>query len=201
MWFEVPLPFFLRDHVYGLGWERVAVGAMLAVSNLTTTLTSPWLVGWCKELVPQYMFSIHVLYCKDGHVHHQHSSCHSCFDCLKDGSPTMCMHMCDVASEPTTLSASLGARRLAARLLCWNASAVTLQISNHATPSWCCCAGFHHPVWPGSELDTPVGAATLEAEPSQQVSTVQRSSWAHSSTGFYSAHDSCQNVAASSGSR
>jgi hypothetical protein len=33
MWFEVPLPFFLRDHVYGLGWERVAVGAMLAVST------------------------------------------------------------------------------------------------------------------------------------------------------------------------
>lgn len=31
MWFEVPLPFFLRDHVYGLGWERVAVGATLAV--------------------------------------------------------------------------------------------------------------------------------------------------------------------------
>lgn len=31
MWFEVPLPFFLRDAVYGLGWERVAVGAMLAV--------------------------------------------------------------------------------------------------------------------------------------------------------------------------
>lgn len=33
MWFEVPLPFFLRDHVYGLGWERVAVGAMLAVRH------------------------------------------------------------------------------------------------------------------------------------------------------------------------
>jgi hypothetical protein len=32
MWFEVPLPFFLRDAVYGMGWERVAVGAMLAVS-------------------------------------------------------------------------------------------------------------------------------------------------------------------------
>eukprot|EP00879_Flechtneria_rotunda_P003158 GHRR01003380.1.p1 GENE.GHRR01003380.1~~GHRR01003380.1.p1 ORF type:complete len:394 (+),score=103.63 GHRR01003380.1:590-1771(+) len=30
MWFEVPLPFFLRDGVYGLGWERLAVGAMLA---------------------------------------------------------------------------------------------------------------------------------------------------------------------------
>lgn len=35
MWFEVPLPFFLRDHVYGLGWERVAVGAMLAVRTMT----------------------------------------------------------------------------------------------------------------------------------------------------------------------
>eukprot|EP00878_Enallax_costatus_P015890 GHUV01016656.1.p1 GENE.GHUV01016656.1~~GHUV01016656.1.p1 ORF type:complete len:571 (+),score=121.87 GHUV01016656.1:190-1902(+) len=30
MWFEVPLPFFLRDHIYGLGWQRVAVGALLA---------------------------------------------------------------------------------------------------------------------------------------------------------------------------
>lgn len=32
MWFEVPLPFFLRDVTYGLGWERVVVGAFLAVS-------------------------------------------------------------------------------------------------------------------------------------------------------------------------
>jgi hypothetical protein len=31
MWFEVPLPFFLRDAAWGLGWERVAVGATLAV--------------------------------------------------------------------------------------------------------------------------------------------------------------------------
>lgn len=31
MWFEVPLPFFLRDAAYGMGWERVAVGAVLAV--------------------------------------------------------------------------------------------------------------------------------------------------------------------------
>ncbi|WIA38671.1 hypothetical protein OEZ86_001977 [Tetradesmus obliquus] len=30
MWFEVPLPFFLRDAVHGFGWERVAVGAVLA---------------------------------------------------------------------------------------------------------------------------------------------------------------------------
>lgn len=37
MWFEVPLPFFLRDHVYGLGWERVAVGAMLAVRRVLNT--------------------------------------------------------------------------------------------------------------------------------------------------------------------
>jgi hypothetical protein len=42
MWFEVPLPFFLRDHVYGLGWERVAVGAMLAVST-SSTLPNPLL--------------------------------------------------------------------------------------------------------------------------------------------------------------
>jgi hypothetical protein len=32
-WFEVPLPFFLRDATHGLGWERVAVGAVLAVSS------------------------------------------------------------------------------------------------------------------------------------------------------------------------
>jgi hypothetical protein len=31
MWFEVPLPFFLRDAAHGFGWERVAVGAVLAV--------------------------------------------------------------------------------------------------------------------------------------------------------------------------
>ncbi|KIZ03603.1 major facilitator transporter [Monoraphidium neglectum] len=30
MWFEVPLPFFLRDARYGFGWERVVVGAVLA---------------------------------------------------------------------------------------------------------------------------------------------------------------------------
>jgi hypothetical protein len=38
MWFEVPLPFFLRDAVHGLGWERVAVGAVLAVSCVTCLL-------------------------------------------------------------------------------------------------------------------------------------------------------------------
>jgi hypothetical protein len=32
-WFEVPLPFFLRDATHGMGWERVAVGAVLAVSS------------------------------------------------------------------------------------------------------------------------------------------------------------------------
>jgi hypothetical protein len=42
MWFEVPLPFFLRDHVYGLGWERVAVGAMLAVSMAVYTSAMLW---------------------------------------------------------------------------------------------------------------------------------------------------------------
>lgn len=30
LWFEVPLPFFLRDSVYGLGLERQVVGAFLA---------------------------------------------------------------------------------------------------------------------------------------------------------------------------
>jgi pimeloyl-ACP methyl ester carboxylesterase len=30
MWFEVTLPFFLRDPASGIGWSRVAVGAFLA---------------------------------------------------------------------------------------------------------------------------------------------------------------------------
>jgi hypothetical protein len=39
MWFEVLLPFFLRDAVHGLGWERVAVGAVLAVSCVACFFT------------------------------------------------------------------------------------------------------------------------------------------------------------------
>ncbi|KAJ9530544.1 hypothetical protein QJQ45_012521 [Haematococcus lacustris] len=31
MWFEVPLPFFLRDAVYGLGWTRPLTGLFLAL--------------------------------------------------------------------------------------------------------------------------------------------------------------------------
>ena len=31
MWFEVPLPFFLRDAVQGLGWSRTITGLFLAV--------------------------------------------------------------------------------------------------------------------------------------------------------------------------
>lgn len=30
LWFEVPLPFFFRDRLVGLGWPRQAVGAFLA---------------------------------------------------------------------------------------------------------------------------------------------------------------------------
>ena len=30
LWFEIPLPFFLRDSIGGMGWSRSAVGAMLA---------------------------------------------------------------------------------------------------------------------------------------------------------------------------
>ena len=30
LWFEIPLPFFLRDATEGMGWSRSAVGAMLA---------------------------------------------------------------------------------------------------------------------------------------------------------------------------
>jgi hypothetical protein len=32
LWFEVPLPFFLRDAASGIGWDRALVGAFLAVS-------------------------------------------------------------------------------------------------------------------------------------------------------------------------
>ncbi len=31
MWFEVPLPFFLRDSVQGLGWSRTLTGLFLAL--------------------------------------------------------------------------------------------------------------------------------------------------------------------------
>lgn len=31
MWFEVPLPFFLRDAMYGLGWSRPLTGLFLAL--------------------------------------------------------------------------------------------------------------------------------------------------------------------------
>lgn len=32
LWFEVPLPFFIRDPASGLGWGRPLTGAFLAVS-------------------------------------------------------------------------------------------------------------------------------------------------------------------------
>jgi hypothetical protein len=31
MWFEVPLPFFLRDAAAGLGWDRAYTGLLLAL--------------------------------------------------------------------------------------------------------------------------------------------------------------------------
>lgn len=31
VWFEVPLPFFLRDSIEGLGWSRVITGMFLAI--------------------------------------------------------------------------------------------------------------------------------------------------------------------------
>ena len=30
LWFEVPLPFFLRSAASGIGWSRTATGAFLA---------------------------------------------------------------------------------------------------------------------------------------------------------------------------
>jgi hypothetical protein len=47
LWFEVPLPFFLRDAAQGMGWSRPAVGAFLAC----------WIIiygqvqSWCPQLV------------------------------------------------------------------------------------------------------------------------------------------------------
>ncbi len=35
LWFEVPLPFFLRSADSGIGWSRSATGAFLAVSDWT----------------------------------------------------------------------------------------------------------------------------------------------------------------------
>ena len=38
VWFEVPLPFFLRDAASGLGWSRSLTGAFLAVSGCVCPL-------------------------------------------------------------------------------------------------------------------------------------------------------------------
>ncbi|KAG2429769.1 hypothetical protein HXX76_010553 [Chlamydomonas incerta] len=42
MWFEVPLPFFLRDAVYGLGWSRPLTGLFLAVWIIVYGQVQSW---------------------------------------------------------------------------------------------------------------------------------------------------------------
>lgn len=42
LWFEVPLPFFMRDAVYGLGWGRAAVGAALAIFIIVYGQIQSW---------------------------------------------------------------------------------------------------------------------------------------------------------------
>lgn len=42
LWFEVPLPFFMRDVVYGLGWGRAAVGAALAIFIIVYGQIQSW---------------------------------------------------------------------------------------------------------------------------------------------------------------
>lgn len=42
MWFEVPLPFFLRNKLYGLGWSRPSTGAFLAVWIIVYGQVQSW---------------------------------------------------------------------------------------------------------------------------------------------------------------
>ncbi|GIL57757.1 hypothetical protein Vafri_12905 [Volvox africanus] len=42
MWFEVPLPFFLRNSVYGLGWSRPLTGLFLAVWIIVYGQVQSW---------------------------------------------------------------------------------------------------------------------------------------------------------------
>ncbi len=42
LWFEVPLPFFLRDAVHGLGWARPATGAALAAFIIIYGQVQSW---------------------------------------------------------------------------------------------------------------------------------------------------------------
>ena len=56
LWFEVPLPFFLRDHVFGLGLERRVVGAFLAIYiiiyGMMQSYTPQLVVGPLRQVPP-----------------------------------------------------------------------------------------------------------------------------------------------------
>ena len=41
-WFEVPLPFFLRDALVGLGWSRTVTGLFLAVFIIVYGQVQSW---------------------------------------------------------------------------------------------------------------------------------------------------------------
>lgn len=41
-WFEVPLPFFLRDRVSGLGWDPKLTGAFLAIFIIVYGQVQSW---------------------------------------------------------------------------------------------------------------------------------------------------------------
>lgn len=47
LWFEVPLPFFMREPVYGMGWGRALVGAVLA----TFIIVYGQVQSWTPQLV------------------------------------------------------------------------------------------------------------------------------------------------------
>jgi hypothetical protein len=42
LWFEVPLPFFLRDTASGIGWSRAATGAFLAAFIIVYGQVQSW---------------------------------------------------------------------------------------------------------------------------------------------------------------
>lgn len=42
LWFEVPLPFFMREPVYGMGWSRSLVGAVLAIFIIVYGQVQSW---------------------------------------------------------------------------------------------------------------------------------------------------------------
>lgn len=176
MWFEVPLPFFLRDNVYGLGWERVAVGAMLAVSTCKLQLGHVSARG-----------GISAPPTRGGERGGRRETRTAP---LSLGGPRTQPMLCCVVVlavlqiPPSCMRgdsqwAKQHQHRLFTRLRCGSSDCVA-----PAVPCWwCCCAGLHHSVRPGTKLDPSASAAAAEAEPSQQVRSNCRV-WAVLATGW-----------------